>query len=174
MRTGRHLQRTAVALLLALTTGCAGGTAATVTGSSGSGGSGAGRTIHDAAQAKARWTAVRPQHYRFTYLPSCFCGLRTGQVNVTDGTVAAWEPRPRAGSTSGGSALWAGDAPTIDELIATAAKAEHEATGLVSITYDPATGIPVDASIDWVKETIDDELTWRITGFEVLPVAPTS
>jgi hypothetical protein len=29
--------------------------------------------------------------------------------------------------------------------------------------------VPIEASIDWIKNAIDDEMTWRIENFRVLP-----
>jgi hypothetical protein len=124
--------------------------------------------IHDAAEAKARWTAVQPHHYRFTYLPSCFCNLVPGRVTVTDGTVVAWAAEATAGATSDGSAMTLDTVPTIDALIADAARAEKQATGDFAITYDPTTGIPVSATIDWLKDAFDDEMAWHVNDFEDL------
>ena len=35
------------------------------------------------------------------------------------------------------------------------------------MTYDPDTGIPIDASIDWLQNAVDDEVGWTVRNFAV-------
>ena len=53
---------------------------------------------------------------------------------MTNGRVVAWGAEPIAGATSDGSAMTRDTVPTIDTLIADAARAEREATGDVAIS----------------------------------------
>lgn len=62
---------------------------------------------------------------------------------------------------------------TIDALLVTAARAETEATGPVQIVFDPVSGVPTDASIDWLKDAMDDEYGWHVSDFRRLGEAPT-
>jgi hypothetical protein len=55
--------------------------------------------------------------------------------------------------------------PTVDSLLREAARAEREATGARGIIYDPETGVPTFAHIDFDKNAIDDEIDWTITDF---------
>jgi hypothetical protein len=59
---------------------------------------------------------------------------------------------------------------TIDRLFAEleSATASVEA-GDINVTYDEALGFPTEASIDYIKEAIDDELYVTVSGFEQLP-----
>lgn len=110
---------------------------------------------------KDAWFA--PAHYRFDYRPGCFCPSLPTRVEVRDGKVIKAtlleEVRGVPGET---------DAPTIDKLLADVKRAEKEATGEVKVDYDKD-GVPIEASIDWIKNAIDDEMTWRIENFKILP-----
>jgi Family of unknown function (DUF6174) len=116
-----------------------------------------------------RWQSLKVTLYRFHFAPSCFCLRHVGFVTVTNGAVSAWEPD----HTSNDTMTIVGEVkldelPTIDSLLAEAARAEREATGRVEISYDAATGAPTRAFVDWIKEAIDDETVWAITDFSVL------
>jgi Family of unknown function (DUF6174) len=120
--------------------------------------------------ATERWKSLKVMRYRFHFSPGCNCARRVGFVTVTNGVVTAWEPGPSSDVTMtniGEAKL--DDLPTIDSLLAEAARAEREATGRVEISYDVTTGAPTRASIDWIKEGIDDELGWVISDYAVLP-----
>lgn len=110
---------------------------------------------------KAAWAA--PAHYRFDYRPGCFCPSLPTRVEVRDGKVIKATLLEEVSGVPGET-----DAPTIDELLADVKRAEKEATGEVKVDYD-ANGVPIEASIDWIKNAIDDEMTWRIERFKILP-----
>ena len=57
---------------------------------------------------------------------------------------------------------------TIDRLFATLAKAQADADE-VKVTYDPTYGFPQSIAIDNVKDATDDEISYEVTNFEVLP-----
>jgi len=59
---------------------------------------------------------------------------------------------------------------TIDRLFAELERALKErGRGDINITYDASLGYPVKASIDYIKQAVDDELYIEISGFEALP-----
>jgi Family of unknown function (DUF6174) len=124
--------------------------------------------IHRSATAAAKWTSLHASSYSFHYAMRCFCRPSVGYVTVTDGVVAGWKTDPREPGGPWHEDLPPLDAlPTIDKLLSDAARAEREATGKVQVTYDPDTGVPIDASIDWDKNTLDDELGWTVSDFSV-------
>jgi hypothetical protein len=96
----------------------------------------------------------------------------SGRITVTDGEVTGWQSYPMSDATPDAAASTVGtppvDLPTVDDMISSAAAAEGTATGKVSITYDPATGIPTDAAIDWMRVAVDDETGWVVSDFEIL------
>ena len=110
---------------------------------------------------KDAWVA--PAHYRFDYRPGCFCPSLPTRVEVRDGKVVKATLIEEVSGVPGQT-----DAPTIDKLLADVKRAEKEATGEVKVDYDK-NGVPIEASIDWIKNAIDDEMTWRIENFKILP-----
>jgi hypothetical protein len=108
----------------------------------------------------AAWAS--PAHYRFDYRPGCFCPSLPTRVEVRDGKVVKATLLEEVSGVPGET-----DSPTIDELLADVRRAEKEATGEVKVDYD-ANGVPIEASIDWIENAIDDEMTWRIENFKVL------
>ena len=109
---------------------------------------------------KDAWVA--PAHYRFDYRPGCFCPSLPTRVEVRDGKVVK---ATLLEEVSGGPGET--DSPTIDKLLADVKRAEKEATGEVKVDYDK-NGVPIEASIDWIKNAIDDEMSWRIENLTIL------
>jgi hypothetical protein len=112
----------------------------------------------DLASAKARWKALGATNYTFRYGVSCFCPVFAGVVTVKEGVVVTWKP-----DDDNQHAPKMSDVPTIDSLLARVDEAHNKATGDVKITYDPT-----NASIDWMKLAIDDEMSWTVADFTVL------
>jgi Family of unknown function (DUF6174) len=117
-----------------------------------------------------RWKSSKVTRYRFHFAPGCgMCLRRVGFITVTNGEVSAWEPDATSAVTGANvDQAKLDELPTIDALLAEAAKAEREATGRVEIVYDPTTGVPTRAFIDWIEQAIDDESGWAITDYTVL------
>jgi hypothetical protein len=113
----------------------------------------------DAAGAEAKWKALHATDYSFHYVSMCFCRHVSGTVTVAHGAVTRW----RADGVDDANDPTLSTLPTIDSLLATAADAGRKATGAVTITYDPTTGAPLNASIDWLKEAVDDEQGWAVS-----------
>ena len=123
----------------------------------------ASESIRSAAKAAATWNARHVSSYSFHYIRQCFCLRVVGIVTVTDGVVTGWKADPAELGDGGRDDSPPLDAlPTIDKLLSDSARAEREATGKVEITYDPETGVPIKASIDWIKNAIDDEAGWIV------------
>jgi Family of unknown function (DUF6174) len=119
-------------------------------------------SITTAAGAMAKWRALHARSYRFHYTMQCFCPRYAGVVTVTDGAVTAWEADTSVPATPGWPGPTLDRLPTVDSLLKEAARAEHEATGKVTISYDSSTGAPRAASIDWLKDAVDDETGWTV------------
>ncbi|HET9589034.1 MAG TPA: DUF6174 domain-containing protein, partial [Anaerolineales bacterium] len=58
---------------------------------------------------------------------------------------------------------------TIDLIFAEVEADLAGAADQVTVTYDPTYGFPVDITIDYVEEAIDDELYLIVSNFEPLP-----
>jgi Family of unknown function (DUF6174) len=120
-------------------------------------------TTTEAGAAWKRWKQSGVTSYRFHYVQSCFCIPRNGMIEVTDGVVTGFV----ADASTAGFDVPSNRAnlPTVDSLLREAARAEREATGARGIIYDPETGVPTFAHIDFDKNAIDDEIDWTITDF---------
>jgi len=120
------------------------------------------------------WEDANISHYRFELNLSCFCAFRDQMpltVEVKDGEVVSM-------TAADGNAVSADDPNyqhfvdlgTIDRLFAELESVAGSANaGEVIVKYDPTLGYPTEASIDYIKEAIDDELYVSIAGFEKLP-----
>jgi hypothetical protein len=155
-----HLSRTTSALvaLSLATASCGRARAAIAPGSTTTTVTVTTTTPGDAVGAEAKWKALHASDYSFHYVSMCFCPHVSGTITVVDGRVTAW----RADVADASSEPAPSNLPTIDTLLATAADARTKATGAVTVTYDPSTGAPLDASIDWLKNAVDDEQGWAV------------
>jgi len=121
-----------------------------------------------------KWEDANITHYRFELNISCFCAFRDQMpltVEVKDGEVVAL-------AYADGRVVEAGDPmheyftgfATIDLLFAELESAMISAdAGDITVQYDESLGFPTQASIDYIKEAVDDELYITVAGFEQLP-----
>jgi hypothetical protein len=58
---------------------------------------------------------------------------------------------------------------TIDLIFAELEAGQHGAADEVTVKYDATYGFPTEATIDVIKEAVDDELYLTISNFEQLP-----
>lgn len=113
----------------------------------------------------ATWRAAEIAYYRYRLQRSCFCGPDTTRpvlITVQDGVVIGGvdpetlepiEPPP-------------GGFPTIDDLFEEIRQALATADAL-DASYDGTRGYPVSVSIDYLKNAIDDEMAFNVSGFEL-------
>lgn len=121
-------------------------------------------TPEELAEARARWQAAGPSHYRFVYEVSCFCpedARGPFTITVRDGAVqeVLFQGRP----------LDPADPrhPTVDGLFAMLGEAFDEDAELVRVAYDATLGYPVSAYVDYQARMADEEL-----GFTVSALTP--
>ena len=115
--------------------------------------------IDSAAAASDAWTASGIDDYTFNIEFQCRCALDPTTISVTEGV-------PDQSSSRDGDEF-----ATIPALIGQIARAEQEATGEVEVVWG-AYGIPEVVRIDWIKDAIDDEIGWTITGFRGTEARP--
>ena len=118
-----------------------------------------------------KWRDANISHYRFNLSIGCFCVFSQDMplvIEVMDGKVVSMEYQS-GNAIDATSREFFDKFTTIDwifsELEADLAGAADE----VTVAYDPTYGFPVDVTIDYVKEAIDDELYLTVSGFEALP-----
>lgn len=117
-------------------------------------------------RAEARWHASGISSYSMVVHRSCFCGqpfVGPARVVVQNGTVVSvtFLPDPTLSVTVNGY-------PTVDSLFYTIRDGLDRA-GSIDVTYDAARGFPTRIAIDWVKNAIDDEITYTVTEFTEVP-----
>jgi Family of unknown function (DUF6174) len=95
-----------------------------------------------------------------------------GVATVTDGRVTGWRTDPGSPAARESDPPL-GQVPTIHYLLASAVQAKAEAIGRVEFQFDPATGVPTNACVDWVKDGIDDEGGWKMSDFRQTGETPT-
>jgi uncharacterized protein YceK len=158
-----------VVLLSSCADNGANSTASSTTASSTTASTTTASTTTEAGAAWKRWKQSGVTSYRFHYAQSCFCLPKNGTIEVTDGVVTGFV----ADSSTAGFDVPSNRAnlPTVDSLLREAARAEREATGARGVIYDPVTGVPMFARIDFDKNAIDDEIDWTITDFTPAPAA---
>lgn len=125
---------------------------------------------HDLHAARSQWDSEEPAAYSFVFRRSCFCGtefLRAVRIRVEEGTVVS------AVFADDGTPIQTplAEVPTIPDLFdeieaAIAARADR-----MDVTYDEGYGYPVDVSIDFIEQAVDDEMFFQVSEF-VLPFWP--
>ena len=113
------------------------------------------------ATARERGRRRASSSYTFEFERRCFCPPAHYRVTVDDGVVTALEPlNPESPAEAEPPVL------SIEGLFDEIARATEVATGPVQVTYDPTTGAPTEALIDWILDAIDDEAGWVITNIQ--------
>ena len=115
--------------------------------------------------ARLKWEHTRPAAYTYTVALYCFCpqeGSGPVIVSVRDGVV---ESRTYVDNGAAVAPTDAGNFPTVDGLFEVIEDARQRADA-IDVTYDPAFGFPAVISIDYIRTSADDEITYRATSFQ--------
>jgi hypothetical protein len=118
-----------------------------------------------------KWRDANISHYRFNLHISCFCAFVEDMplvIEVMDGEVVSMEYQSGKAIEDVNHELFDKFA-TIDRIFAEIEADLSGAADKVTVTYDPTYGFPVDITIDYVEEAIDDELYLTVSNFEPLP-----
>lgn len=121
----------------------------------------------DFVVAMQKWESRGPSDYSFDYALTCFCGMLTWpiRVEVRGGEVVR---ATRAGTEDELSEEELAQLPTIDELFAMIAEAIEQDAAVIDATYDDELGYPVSVFIDWIKNAVDDEVSFTVTNVTAL------
>ena len=107
---------------------------------------------------RAMWTAQHLRNYRFRLRFRCFCPS-SGRATII--TVRQGRPRGATGFQT--------RFDTIPELFGQLRRAlDDPQAGEVKVRYDAGRGFPRTASIDRIKNAIDDEIGWTVDRFRPL------
>ncbi len=112
-----------------------------------------------------KWRAAKVEYYSYRLQRSCFCGpdttrpvLITVQAGIVIGGVDPVTFEPIDPPPDG--------FPTIDDLFEEIREAIATADAL-DASYDGTLGYPLSVSIDYLKNAIDDEMAFNVSGFEL-------
>ena len=122
-------------------------------------------------QNQQKWEDQNISHYRFNMNFSCFCIFRQDSplvVEVQDGQVVSMEYANGNQLDANGQEFFA-QYSTIDQIFEKLKAVSAGEADEVVVSYDPTYGFPQDVKIDYIKEAIDDEFSFTISDFAVLP-----
>lgn len=116
---------------------------------------------------RARWDEAGVAAYRFRFTRSCFC---------TSEALGPFEVVVRGGEVASVEFLGTGDRTeaerfgrlTVAELFEIVGDAFGNNAAYVSVSYEPALGLPAIVTIDYVAGVVDDELRLTLMAFERL------
>jgi hypothetical protein len=113
------------------------------------------------SQARARWTASAPDHYRMTWYEHAMVGTTRILVEVRGRQVV----RVNAGRDD--LKLMPVTDLTVESVFAELERVQQQADKVV-VTYDPRLGYPTVVEVDVDDHAIDDEYTFGIESVQVL------
>lgn len=126
-------------------------------------------TLVSSEREQELWNALEIRDYQFTYTVSCFCGF-TGPnpavITVRDG-VATRVEYP-IGSSQGSGSYPVQGYPTVDSLFARIERTKAKNPAELDVDFDETYHFPRSIDIDYMKNAIDDEISYSVTGFKVL------
>ena len=120
---------------------------------------------------REKWESQNITHYRFDLNIGCFCPIFWGKMPVT---VEVKEGEIISMVDGNGFPLDESfskeieDTGTIENMFELIQKGISDAFS-VGISYDSKYGFPVSIEFDWDRRIVDDESTYEITNFEILP-----
>lgn len=123
-------------------------------------------------QNREKWESQNINHYRFTVAVSCFCPFANVEVtyDVQDRQIVSQSVQASPDNPVDEAQVSDFYQPynTIEKVFDYAGEAIRDADE-TTIDYDPTYGFPMNISIDWIKQAIDDEMYLTISNFETLP-----
>ncbi len=115
------------------------------------------------ADAILRWDGAQKVAYEMDLIRGCYCGyVDAGHVitiQVNDGAIVDARFKNSGDPIEGADR----DAlPTVSSLFAIIADAIEQKAYQLTVQYHPDHGAPMSIGIDYIKDAIDDELTFSI------------
>jgi len=121
------------------------------------------------ADHQSHWNALSPASYTYSFQWGCFCAtdfVAPVDITVTAGVISAVK------NHESGAALPPArftDYRTIPGLFDFLHEAERRNAARITVTWDPALSYPTSAFIDYVKNAVDDEMTFKASDLTALP-----
>jgi len=122
---------------------------------------------------RAIWERTGPSSYAYAVELLCFCAFRgPARVTVRDGALVSIEVlEPEDGAPSLSQAELAELFPTVDGLFDLLEEAVDRDAYAIDVTYDPASGVPLELYVDYDENVADEEMGMRVTE-PVTPLGP--
>ncbi len=123
-----------------------------------------GRGRDRLADARRVWVQRGPASYAFTYTRACFCGWAGAyRIEVEADTIT------RVTALPSGDVL--ADRPadvfyTVDGLFGMIGDVLDRRPDAFHASYDSALGHPVELSVDYIKQAVDDEFGFTVSDFQ--------
>ena len=140
---------TVASLALLLLTGCAGFRLAGVRA--------------ELNRAEARWQQAAIEDYAFAFRWVCFCPFEQVTITVRGGVVESVVPlepdQPVFDPSRYGP---------VEDLFAFVRDAIDRRAAEIVAEYDPMTGVPRSAAVDYLRYAVDDEIGFVLEGFTEL------
>jgi len=129
-------------------------------------------TASELRENKTKWEEANIKHYRYSVFIGCFCAFMNDMpltIEVKDGETVSITTKDGL-EINPASTFYETYIPfsTIDRILLNLEAAITKDADEVAVTYDPVYGYPLDISIDYIKEAVDDEVSYGITNFEIL------
>jgi hypothetical protein len=120
-----------------------------------------------------KWQDADVAHYQFDLFIGCFCPFRSVMpltIEVENGEVVSITQADGVFVTAADPSyeLFISVA-TVEGLFAQLDSSQNGDADEVLVTYDATYGFPTSISIDQIKEAVDDEISYQVENFEVLP-----
>ena len=116
-----------------------------------------GKAARKFINARALWQSKHIRNYQMTITASCFCaGPPTAKVTVRNGKPVRVSAKPWYWPRS------------VTGLFGVVAKAIVDEAASLDVRYSARLGYPKRISIDSIAMAVDDEITYRVTGFKRL------
>lgn len=120
--------------------------------------------------SRARWASTNTNDYVFDLQRSCFCVsdfVRPVRIEILGGIVNS------AVYTDTGELISPPltSVPTIEDLFDEIREALDGSAFSVIADYHPGMGYPINVSIDYIENAIDDEMAFSVSSFQLLDVS---
>ena len=117
----------------------------------------------DLRRNRERWRSQRIQSYEYVLQQLCYCPpelARPARVTVRDGQVASVIDVERSTAVPADRR----NTLTVEDLFARVEEALNRNAAELQVEYDPELGYPISISIDYSKQVIDEELSFRASA----------
>jgi len=119
------------------------------------------------ARHQRLWAAQNIASYQYQLQVSCFCPPAVTDpviIKVRDGTA---ESVAYAATGMPAESQFFERYDTLDKLFQVINQALEGKAAEISVSYDETLGFPRQIYIDFVKEAVDDEIAYNVSGFQV-------